>query len=157
MARFSGSKSTFKTPREIELEKVMQAWQKEKAIRAAKKKRRADKKTKYGYVDRGLWQNFKNCFKAGYSSPLPMYRRPLAFLSLENLQYGWQKTNKHIKKRTGFSKMVAILAIATEPFIGFVSYGVVPLLHILFPRISPSTLEKFILAVQERAADKLRK
>lgn len=162
--RFSGSKTAQKSPREIELaelEKKIQALEyareKEKAIRAAKKKRRADKKAKYGYVDRGLWQNFLNCYKAGYSSPLPIHRRPLAFLSVDNLKYGWAKLDKHLRKQDGRSEFLDVFTIAVEFFLAVITYGAMPLLRMLFPRNATFPINKFLLAVQERAADKLKK
>lgn len=160
-ARFSGSKPTSRTPekikKDLEWEKQVQVWKKEDAIRAAKKKRRADKNDRYGYVDKGLWQNFKNCYKAGYSSPLPIYRRPLAFLSVDNLKYGWQKLDKHLKKQNGRSEFMDVFMMAIEVFLAVITFGALPLFRMLFPRNKNSPNEKFFLAVQERAADKLRK
>lgn len=145
---------------DLDYEKEVRELKKYKQRIAEKERRRLEKEAKYHYKKgRPFFDQLIHCYRAGYGSPLPLYQRPLAFFSMDNLQHGLAKAKKHIlkkEKQGGFLRFIASACIPLDIIVGVITHGVMPLIHILFPNLyAVSTTKKFILGVQERAADKI--
>ena len=102
------------------------------------------------------WGFFKSVGKELVKSPLPLWRRPLAFLNPKNWIAGFQEA----KKTFGESKhkVLESLGLAIDIGLSFMSFKVLFVLNALFPNFMiTNTGKAFFRGVHQASADKLVK
>ncbi len=106
----------------------------------------------------GNKRNEPSLFKTLFESPLPVWRRPLAFFFPSNLKAGFDKARAAFDAKTKQNqKGNELVSLALD--IGFVliSVGLNALLNVFFPNLSISDSYKaFFNGVHEAAASKLQ-
>jgi hypothetical protein len=105
-------------------------------------------------AQQGTWGLFKSVGKELVKSPLPLWRRPLAFLNPKNWIAGFQEA----KKTFGESKhkVLESLGLAIDIGLSFMSFKVLFVLNALFPNFMiTNTGKAFFRGVHQASADKL--